>query len=140
MHCLSGDDRQWELQLPPRQVEIFDSMPHPQSDDRYYVPLATNFPAIDALTTDTGLQCCVTPSHPIKDDGQVIHHLANLYPDRNLPLLFVVPESIAAEFKKQPILTAKGEVPVHLPRVLQSVTGLPLGIDTLPAKRRRIMS
>ena len=110
-------------------------MLHPQFDDRYYyVPLATNFLAINALTTDVGLRCCVTPIHPIKG-VQAIRYIANLYPDCKLPLLFVVPESIAAKFKKQPILTDQGEVPMHLPRVLQSVAGLPLGIST-PAKIR----
>jgi hypothetical protein len=138
MHCSSGDNHIWELQLPQRQVEAFDLVPQALSGDKYYVPLATNFAAIDALTMDTGLQYCVTPIHPVKG-VQVVKKLASLYPHKKLPLLFIVPESIAAEFKKQPILNADGQASKNPPCVLQSVAGLPLGIDTSPAKKRRIM-
>lgn len=56
-----------------------------------------------------------------------------------LPLLFVVPESIANKFRKQQILTTTGQTPAMLPSVRQFVAGLPLGIDTSPIKKRRVM-
>ena len=136
IYCSSGDKHQFELPLHRREVMVFTSTPQSLLD-KYYVPLSANFPAVDALTKEAALQCCVTDKHPVKG-VQTINALATLYPEGELILVFVVPESIVLQFKRQPIQTAAGKNPRKLPRVRQFVAGLPLGIDTSLLKKRRI--
>jgi len=116
MHPLPGDNVELMLELKPRNVVVFDSVPANLSDDNYYVPLSTNFPAVDAMTKKMALQYTVSEAHPIKSVRD-IERLSRLYPGDTLPLVFVVPESIASKFQKQPILTTKGQIPVQLPSV-----------------------
>jgi hypothetical protein len=120
-------------------VVVFDSVPANLSDDNYYMPLSTSFPAVDAITKETALQYTVSETHSIRSVRD-IETLSRLYVGNTLPLLFVVPESIAGTFRKQKILTTKGQIPVNLPSIRQFVAGLPLGIDTSTIKKRRIMS
>jgi hypothetical protein len=136
IHPLTGDDVEFQLELKQHNVVVFDSVPANLSDDNYYVPLSTNFPAVDAITKEIALQYTVSETHPIKSvrDAET---LSRLYPGNTLPLLFVVPESIASEFR---ILTTKGQTPAKLPSIRQFVAGLPLGIDTSPIKKRRTTS
>jgi hypothetical protein len=101
----------------------------------YFVPLRTNFAAADALIKEMAVQYTVTNIHKVKG-VTIIQQLATLY-GSGLPLLFVVPESIASDFPKQLILTASGKAPAKLPTVCQFVAGLPLGIVAPPAKKRR---
>jgi len=124
---LLGDRDDFPLQLPPRNVRVFDQIPDRLSEG-YYVPLSPNFAAVDALTKDIALQYCITEVHPVKG-VRAVEKLAQLYSGGELRLLFVVPESIAAEFKKQKILTSDGKEPAKLPPIHQFVAGLPLGID-----------
>jgi hypothetical protein len=129
MQCPPGDDSQLELQLHPRDLETFDLVPKSLSNNTYYVPLSSNFAAVDALTKEMVIQYTVAEDHPIKGP-RVLDQLARLYPRNELVFLFVVPESLIAEFKKQPILTVAGTSPVKPPLVRQYVAGLPLGIST----------
>jgi hypothetical protein len=121
------------LTLPRREVKVFDTVPAALSEDYYYVPLAANFPAIDSIIKDAALQHSVTTIHPIKG-VVVVRALAELFPSQELILIFIVPESIAADFVEQPILTSKGDRPKTTPTVRQYVVGLPLGIN--PRKRK----
>jgi len=134
----SGDNNHLELSLRLRDVEVFDSMPENLSEDKYYVPLSANFAAIDGLTKDAALQYTITDVHPVKGVN-VVEKLASLFPSNTLTLLFVVPESIADGFPKQPIVTTKGMTPKVMPAVRQFVVGLPLGIDTSFNKKRKYM-
>ena len=129
MHCPPGDDSQLKLQLHPRELKTFDGVPKSLSNNTYYVPLSSNFAAVDALTKEMGIQYTVAEAHPIKGP-QVLKQLAPLYPGKKLVFLFVVPESLAAGFEKQPILTVAGTLAKQLPLVRQYVAGLPLGIST----------
>jgi len=99
----------------------------------YYVPLSKDFSAADALTKERALQYSVIDKHPIKGI-HTISRLANLYPNDKLPLLFIVPDCIADEFKKQPILTAHGKAPKSstIPSIHQWVAGVPLGVNISP--------
>jgi hypothetical protein len=124
------------LELNPHKVKHFDTVPTTLSDDTYYIPSAPNFAAVDALTKRISLQYCVTPTHPIKG-VDIIDKLAALYPHHELPILFIVPDSIAYRFEKQQVLTAKGKPPATPLRVKQYVAGIPVGIDTSRAKKRR---
>jgi hypothetical protein len=101
----------------------------------YYVPLRTNFAAADALIKETAVQYTVTQIHKV-EGVNIIQQLATLY-GSELPLLFVVPESIDSDFPKQSILTTGGKAPTKLPAVRQFVAGLPLGIVAPPAKKHR---
>src|SRR5579859_6205846 len=124
MNSQEGDNHTLQLNLPAREANVFDVLPQSLSADKYYVPLSTNFAAIDALTKDSALQYCVTNIHPVKG-VEVVRKIASLYPSKQLILVFVVPESIALTFAKQPILTTKSEEPKNLPSVRQYVAGLP---------------
>jgi hypothetical protein len=104
-------------------------VPQELSSKTYYAPLSTNFAAVDALTKEAGLQYTVAEIHPIKS-VKVIKQLATLYPGGVLPLVFVVPEPIAADFKKQKIVTTGGKPPVDPPFISQFVAGLSVGFDT----------
>jgi hypothetical protein len=127
-----------ELPLPLRDIEVFDMVPENLSEDKYYVPLSANFAAIDALTKDAALQYSITDTHPVNLKGvQVVAKLASLFPSDTLVLLFIVPESIAAGFSKQPILTSEAQT---MPAVRQFVVGLPLGIDTSSNKKRKFVT
>jgi hypothetical protein len=139
MYCPEHDNSQFQLKFKPHQVETFGSVPQTLSNDTYYVPLATNFAVVDALTKQWGLQYTITTTHPIKG-VEIIDQLAALYPNNTLNLLFIVPQSIASEFKKQPIVTTKGKTPKTSHRIKQFVAGIPLGIDTSVLKRRRVES
>jgi hypothetical protein len=137
---LGGSDI--ELSLPARNVEVFGQVPTSLLSGNYYVPLAANFAAVDALTTDAGLQFTVIPIHPLKG-VQTINDLAKLYVGDELPIVFVVPAEIETTFKKQKIVTADGKTPKSMPRVKQYVAGLALGIETSAidapgTKKRRI--
>lgn len=125
---LLGDLKDFTLELPPREVRVFDQIPGTLSEGCYYVPLSANFPAVDALMDNIALQYCITEVHQV-NGVQAVEKLAQLYSGGELRLLFVVPESIAAEFKKQKILTSAGKEPAKLPHIRQFVAGLPLGID-----------
>jgi len=116
---------------------VFNSVPADLSDDNYYVPLSTYFPAVNAITKKTALQYTICETHSMKSVRD-IETLSRLYAGNTLPLLFVVPESIAGNFRKQPILTTEGQTPAKLPSIRQFVAGLPLGIDTSTVKKRRI--
>lgn len=139
MHPPPGDDAEFHLELKQHNVVVFSSVPANLSDNNYYVPLSTYFPAVDAITKETALQYTVSVTHPIKSIRD-IETLSRLYAENTLPLVFVVPESIAGKFRKQQILTTKGQTPAKLPSIRQFVAGLPLGIDTSTLKKRRIMS
>jgi len=133
--CRSLDGEEpYELTLHPRKCKVFDSVPQSLNLEDYFVPLRTNFPAADALIKETAVQYTVTNIHKVKG-VTIIQQLATLY-GSGLPLLFVVPESIASDFPKQSILTATGKAPAKLPTVHQFVAGLPLGIVAPPAKKR----
>ena len=109
-------------------------------DGIYYVPLSRDFPAIGALTKERALLYSVTDNHPIKGI-QTLSRLTDLYPNDKLPLLFIVPDCIADEFKKQPILTANVKAPKSstIPSIHQWVAGIPLGVNiSPPIKKRRI--
>jgi hypothetical protein len=134
---LAGDNKQLKLLLPSRKVEVFDEVPENLLEDKYYVPLSTDFSAIDALIKEAALQYTVTDNHPVKA-AQVVAKLAALSPSKTMFLVFIVPESIAASFSKQRILTVNGTTPVKMPAIQQFVVGLPLGIDTSSNKKRRI--
>jgi hypothetical protein len=112
-----------------RKVESFDLVPKSLSSGTYYTPLSTNFPTVDALTDEAGVQSTVTDLHPIRD-VKTVERLGPLFPDGVLPLVFVVPEPLAANFKRQQVITSKGMLPAVYPRVWQYVAGLPVGIDT----------
>jgi len=131
-----GDNKKLELNLPLGHFEVFDAIPETLSDDTYYVPLSTNFAAIDALTKKAALQYSVAPIHPIKG-VRVVENVASLFPSCTLDFVFIVPMSIAAGFLKQQILTSKGAVPQNMPLVRQWVVGLPLGIDTSYDRKRK---
>jgi hypothetical protein len=131
----TGDNRQLTLDLPLRDVEVFDVLPKHLLADKYYVPLSENFAAIDALTTNAALQYTITDNHPIKG-SKVIKELGSLFPTKKLNILFVVPEPIATKFLKQRILTTKGKKPKNMPTVKQFVVGLPIGINTSANKKR----
>jgi hypothetical protein len=138
MHPTPGDDdAEFHLELKQHNVAVFNSVPVNLSDDNYYVPLSTKFPAVDAITKKMALQYTVSQTHPIKGVRD-IEALARLYAGDTLPLLFVVPESIADKFSKQQIRTTKGQIPAKMPSIQQFVAGLPLGIDTSTVKKRRI--
>jgi hypothetical protein len=101
MHSTPGDDdTEIYLELKQHNVVVFTSVPPGLSDDNYYVPLSTKFPAVDAITKKMALQYTVSETHPIKG-VQDIKTLAMLYAGDTLPLLFVVPESITDKFHKQ---------------------------------------
>jgi hypothetical protein len=136
MHCLSADGSLSKLKLNPQKTKHFDSVPTTLSDDTYYIPSATNFSTIDALTKEIALQYCVTTIHPI-NGVETISKLAALYPRNELRLLFIVPESIVNQFEKQLVLTAKGKPPTNPPCIKQFVAGIPIGIDTSRGKKRR---
>jgi hypothetical protein len=138
-YYLPGDGSQFILQLQPRKVKIFDEVPKNLLNDTYYVPLSTNFAAVDALTKETSLQYTVSWDHPVKGP-QVLNRLASLYTDKELILLFVVPELIASEFKKQPILTVAGQAPINPPRIRQYLASLSLGINTSLAQKLHVIS
>jgi hypothetical protein len=127
------------LKLNQREVKVFDSIPESLLDSHYYLPLVTNYPAIDALTKEAALQSTVTAIHPIKG-VQVFQKLKSLFPNSQIPIVFIVPESIADEFHKQPTLTAAGQPSKTNSPFHQFVVGLPLGIDTSPLKKRPRMS
>ena len=106
-----------------------------------YVPLSRDFPAVGALTKERALQYSVIDNHPIKGI-HIISRLANLYPNHKLPLLFIVPDCIADDFKKHPILTTHGKAPKSstIPSIHQWVAGVPLGVNiSSPIKKRRII-
>jgi hypothetical protein len=126
----------FDVLLPLRKVEVFDEVLQVLSGDTYYIPLSLNFPAVDALTKTMALQCCVIAIHPVKG-VRLLQKVAALYARSLLPLVFIVPESIFAEFNEQKILTPEGADPVNPPLVHQLVLGIPLGIDTTSIKTRR---
>ena len=131
MHSLPGDNGCSQMTINPRNVDVFSSIPKSLSDYVYYVLLSRNFPAVDALTKDWALQYTITGDHPIKG-VHTVNQLAKLYPDQKLPLLFIVPKSLADQFKKQPIHTAKGSASKSSSSVHQWVAGLPIDIDASP--------
>jgi hypothetical protein len=125
----SDDNEEFELQLPPRKVEVFNVVPQDLSEDKYYVPLAANFPAINALTHRAALQYTIAETHLVKG-VQVLGKLAKLFPFETVILVFVVPQSIAGDFRKQQILAKDGKGPKQkFAEVRQFVAGIPLGID-----------
>ena len=87
-----------------------------------------NFAVVDALVSDAGIQSTVTPDHPIKGP-KMINTLRSLYANHELPIVFVVPDTIALTFEKQRILTVDGKTPTTSSRVAQYVAGLPVGVD-----------
>ena len=131
------NEEDFELLLPSHKRVTFDAIPESLSAEGYHVPLASNFAAVDSLTKRAGIQATVSPEHPIKGP-KTINSLAALYDNQVLPLVFVVPESIAATFEKQKVLTVDGKVPVNMPRILQYVAGLPVGVETSLVKKRRL--
>ncbi|KAM6496299.1 hypothetical protein JOM56_009005 [Amanita muscaria] len=146
LHCRSLEGGAgFQLRFRECKVENFRQLPNSLSSGIYYVPLATNFAAVDALTTEVGLQFTVAQDHPIKGI-RVVNDLVNLH-GGELRLVFVVPETIAANFQKQKIVTTNGRAPAQDPPVKQYVVGLRLGIDTpifdsdvRATKRRRVLS
>jgi hypothetical protein len=83
------------------------------------------------------IQATVSTEHSIKGP-KTINSLAALYDNRVLPLVFVVPESNAATFEKQKVLTVGGKVPVNMPCISQYIAGLPVGVETSLVKKRRL--
>ena len=115
------------------QNKVFDDAPQSLNPEDYYVPFRMNFAAADPLIEETAVQYTVTKIHQIKGVN-FIRQLVTPY-DGKLPLLFVVPESIASDSCKQSILTTAAKASAkQLPTVCQFVAGLPLGIVP-PTKR-----
>ena len=133
---LPGDNSWVSLPLHSNIVQVFDALPQSLSNDHYYLPLSTNFLGIDALTKEMALQYSVHPVIGVK----VIPQLALFYPlapGKTMHLLFIVPEPISGEFRKQTILTADSNVPLVFPHIHQYVAGLSLNIkakETLPCR------
>lgn len=126
---MSLGDESFDLVLHRREVNVFTEIPRTLDCQHYYRPLSSNFSTCDALTSEAALQYTVTDVHPIKGVRNV-QQIAKLYSDKTLPLVYIVPESIAGFFQKQKILTSKGDEPAStLPKVCQFVAGLRVGVD-----------
>jgi hypothetical protein len=73
----------------------------------YYTPEDPSFPVIDAWTKDYFFQMTVSKDHPLKSGSRVFNALKS----RGLApkgIVFVVPETLYAEYKRQPYLLANG--------------------------------
>jgi hypothetical protein len=108
----------FDVPLPSHKVKIFDEVPQVLLDDTYYIPLSPNFP-VDALTHNIALKCCITDVDEVKGI-QLFEEVASWH---NLPLVFVVPESIFPKYKKQSIVTNEGDQPAF-PSIRQFVAGV----------------
>ena len=118
----------FDVLLHARQIDVFDAIPTSVCSGHYYRPLSSNFRAFDALTSEAAFQYTVTTNHPIQG-VRMARQIAQLYPDNVLPLVYIVPESIAHDFKKQSILKDNGGEPTGpLPRIRQFVASLPIGV------------
>lgn len=123
-------------------MEFFpkEHLPTNLSADTYYQPLARNYPAVDAITSDGMLQFTVSASHPVVG-VKTLTKLATLFSRKGqiAKLLFVVPHTIFDSFQKQSYqLKSGGSVSEKsVPPVLQYVVKLEVGISTsLPPSKK----
>ena len=95
-------------------------------DRKYYVPTDPTYAVVDAWSGINMFQITVSDHHPIKSGAKQYKALEGKGLQR---LIFVVPEKLALQFQRQPLVDAKGKVQDGGPRggwndVPQFVLGL----------------
>ena len=129
----SGDGAQFEIDMSPRAVEFYATLPDTLKKNTCHVPLSSQFPAFDSLHAEFARQDTVSLIHPIKGGPKHLRAVADLYPaDQPMKMVFFVPDRIASVFKKQSIVTAKNTALAArtvIPSIHQFKVAVPLGIS-----------
>ena len=92
--------------MPTVDVDNKDLVALELQDDTYYKPTDPNFAVVDSWTKLDMFQITVGLSHPIKSNSKQFKALRDKGPTR---IIFVVPEDIKDEFKRQPLVLADGK-------------------------------
>lgn len=111
------DNKLEELYLDPSEETIFVANTGLDElkieDKKYYIPNDPTFAVVDAWCQTAMFQMTIDSSHPIKSGSVQFKALKGKAPNR---IIFVVPLSIATDFKLQPLVTSTGDVRHEGPR------------------------
>ncbi|KAF9154103.1 hypothetical protein BGX21_004720 [Mortierella sp. AD011] len=127
------DNSETTFNIPPNPpVEFFDNI-NDVTPGSLYFPRITNFACVDALLAPNHLlQITVSERHPIKGEpfkkllGSLVkNHWIRTSEDAQL--IFIVPQDIYGDFKKQSYLKGKA-VDTDVPEVLKDVKQYVLGV------------
>jgi hypothetical protein len=124
-------DRFQNLSLGERKLKRFSVISELQESD-YGVPDSKTFPAVDSLALPKfAFQMTISEDHPIATRGflQQLEEMATNKQDLQY-FVFVVPNNIAKEFKKQKYVNAAGNRYLrNLPSSLAALQQAVLGVD-----------